>query len=257
MLNQSISRTRHEEKRTARFMEASTAQNNESRGLTSFSLKVVAIVAMTCNHASYIFQDQLGFPLYCVLEGVGGLTFPIMAFLITEGYRYTSNVKHYMARLAVFALIAQVPFFLFLDARGNVLFTLLIGLALLYLHDRLTNRAAFWVAVSLGALASLCCDWGFIGVIVILIGGLMQTKRERALYGPFVAALGIGLPAAIGLPSDFFAALPQLLYAVGCAAAGLLILGYNGQRGRPLKWFFYLYYPAHIAVLGLWHYLAF
>ena len=38
---------------------------------------------------------------------------------------------------------------------------------------------------------------------------------------------------------------------VGCTATIPLLWAYNGGRGRPMKWFFYAYYPAHIAVLGL------
>ena len=46
--------------------------------------------------------------------------------------------------------------------------------------------------------------------------------------------------------------LPFALYGlVGCTAAIPLLLAYNGLRGKPLKWFFYAYYPAHITVLGL------
>ena len=45
---------------------------------------------------------------------------------------------------------------------------------------------------------------------------------------------------------------PSALYPlVGCTATIPLLWAYNGGRGRPMKWFFYAYYPAHIAVLGL------
>ena len=43
-----------------------------------------------------------------------------------------------------------------------------------------------------------------------------------------------------------------MLYPLlGCTATIPLLLAYNGSRGRPMKWLFYAYYPAHILVLGL------
>ena len=68
-----------------------------------------------------------------------------------------------------------------------------------------------------------------------------------------VPILGNGLPAL----SDYMAAfapalLPFALYPLlGCTATIPLLLAYNGSRGRPMKWLFYAYYPAHILVLGL------
>ena len=59
---------------------------------------------------------------------VGGLTFPIMAYLLCEGYRHTSSVRRYAERLALFAVISQVPYSLLFGAQGNVLITLLNGL---------------------------------------------------------------------------------------------------------------------------------
>ena len=91
-------------------------------------LKVVAIMGMTCNHAAYVFAGHLPFVGECVLFAVGGVTFPVMAYLLVEGYRHTSNVKRYALRLAVFAAVSQIPYALYLALNANVLFTLLIGL---------------------------------------------------------------------------------------------------------------------------------
>ena len=55
------------------------------RGVSSFTLKVVAIVGMTFNHACYIFYPYLPAEALLLLFGFGGLTFPIMAFLLVEG----------------------------------------------------------------------------------------------------------------------------------------------------------------------------
>ena len=118
------------------------------RGVSSFTLKVVAIVGMTFNHACYIFYPYLPAEALLLLFGFGGLTFPIMAFLLVEGYHHTSNIKRYAGRLLAFALVSQVPYGLFLAHNLNVLFTLLIGLGILYLYDTMESRGGFWLAAA-------------------------------------------------------------------------------------------------------------
>ena len=128
---------------------SSISAASPKRGVSSFTLKVVAIVGMTFNHFCYMFYAHLPTEALCVLFGFGGLTFPIMAFLLVEGYNHTSNIKRYASRLFVFALISQVPYTLFLAPTTlNVLFTLLIGLALLYLYDRMEASGGFWLCAA-------------------------------------------------------------------------------------------------------------
>lgn len=230
----------------------STAAPN--RGVSSFTLKVVAIVGMTFNHFCYIFFPYLPTEVLCVLFGFGGLTFPIMAFLLVEGYHHTSNIKRYASRLLVFALVSQVPYGLFLAPTTlNVLFTLLIGLGILYLYDTMESRTGFWlVAASLTAISALC-DWGILGPLMILMMRVIPDRRQRVILPLLLPILGDGLPAL----SNYLAAfdlelLPPVLYPLlGCTATIPLLLAYNGSRGRPMKWLFYAYYPAHILVLGL------
>lgn len=276
-------------------------------GLSSFVLKAVAIVGMTANHAGYLFADQLPLWASCVLIGLGGLTFPTMAFLLVEGYRRTSNVKRYAFRLGVFALVSQLPYGLFLANNGNVLFTLLIGLGVLYADEHMRNRGAFWTVAAAGALTSLACDWGFIGVVVIVLfkklgagpclrGGrsaqagsapgaspsaaapadagssrtayqtaddavpaLLRTPLGAVAAPVLLVAVAEGLPllgklaSAVAAGGDW-SLLPFVLYPlVGCPATIPLLYSYRGRRGLPMKWFFYAYYPAHIAVLGIVH----
>lgn len=219
--------------------------------MTSFLLKLIAIAGMTCNHAAYLFAAWLPYPAYCLLEGLGGLTFPVMAFLLAEGWRHTSNVWRYGLRLALFALVSQVPYALFLGWEGNVMFTLLAGLALLHLREALRNRALWWLTAVALAVFTLGADWGLIGVAMVLVAGLAPARLQRSLGMAALPAAAIGIPALAGLAAGDATALPALLYAAGNLAAGGLLLLYDGRRGRPLKWFFYVYYPAHIAVLGV------
>lgn len=232
---------------------ASTASSQDRDGLSSFALKLVAIVGMTMNHAAYIFYPHLPFEALCVMFAVGGVTFPVMAFLLVEGYRYTSNIRKYAGRLLLFAAVSEVPYWLFLSHEGNVLFTLLLGLAVLYLYDHLENRAVFWLAFAGATTVSAACDWGIIGIVMILMIRAIPEKRQRIVYPILLPLAATGLPRLSMLFSTLdLVHLPFALYAfVGCTAAIPLLLCYDGSRGRPLKYFFYAYYPAHILVLGL------
>lgn len=261
--------------------------------ITSFTLKVVAIVGMTCNHVANIFAMQLPGWATVALCSLGGLTFPIMAFLLGEGYRYTSNIRSYALRLAVFAALSQIPYSLLWGATANVLVTLLLGLGVLWAYDHMRKRALFFVVFAAVLVASAWCDWGIIGPLMIYLFYRLRREGAQRAVGltMLVAALALGLPALEGLSGEALLqteapvdALVQSLLAVGGGGGGeglpvlvsytvndagtlvsslgalgyatigfglatVLLVNYNGRRGRPLKWLFYWYYPAHLLVL--------
>lgn len=221
-------------------------------GVDSFTLKIIAIVAMTCNHVAWVFQGVLPGAVQCGLLAVGGLTFPIMLFLLHVGYKHTRSVKNYALRLLAFALVAQVPYWVFLQHAANVLFTLLVCLAVFYFYDRWCHDVRFWLLFVALFLLSAVCDWGLLGPAMALLLHTAGSQKKAAFYSALVPILGDGLPmlalfwSAPSLPN-----LGLLLYPLlGCSATIPLLGAYNGQRGRPLKYFFYLYYPVHIALLG-------
>lgn len=235
-------------------------------GCSAFTLKVVAIVGMTMCHVAAVFGPALPFPAVCALTAGGGATFPIMAFLLTEGYRHTSDLRGYAARLAAFAVVSQVPYAMVFEPlsiswgsgaialpfTGNVLFTLLLGLGLLWAHDNVLPRRRF-LAVLLAALAaSVVLDWGVVGPVTILAAHVLPEVRPRRVLPACIPVAAVGIPALSAVLATGAAALPEFLYeAVGGVAAVCLLARYDGTRGRPLKWFFYCYYPAHIALLGI------
>lgn len=73
------------------------------KSIDGFKLKVVAIIAMLLNHigSGFSLYQQSGL-LFFFTEFIGKLTFPIMAYLLVEGFHYTHNQKRYVGRLAVF-----------------------------------------------------------------------------------------------------------------------------------------------------------
>lgn len=217
-------------------------------GISAFWLKMIAIAAMTVDHIGYLF-----FPGVSWMRMVGRLTFPIMAFLIAEGYRHTHDLRRYETRLFVFALISMLPFYLAFGWVGNVGFTLLCGLLALDCGARL-ERAWQKAAVAAAFMVlSLPCDWGFSGVLAIYLFGRIENRRLGAVCG--VAALLLAgvlkdqcLTAVLG-PGVYTPMKFEIMCAVLLAIPPLLL--YNGSRGRSMKYWFYIYYPLHLAVLGL------
>ena len=109
--------------------------------MTSFQLKCIATLMMTLDHVGKYFFD--GHPLFTV---PGRLAFPLFAWLITVGYRKTRNVKAYLHRIFLFALLSQIPFSLTTltiandPYQLNVFFTLGLGLLSIHLYEKCKDK---------------------------------------------------------------------------------------------------------------------
>ena len=105
--------------------------------MTSFVLKIIALISMVCDHTGYIIFGGFAFMNY-----IGRLAFPIFAFLITEGYIHTSNFKKYFSRLLIFAVISQLPYILLFNNGFtlNILFTLTLGLLTITVYEKINNK---------------------------------------------------------------------------------------------------------------------
>ena len=103
--------------------------------MTSFVLKIIAMITMFCDH--------LGDAIYRSISPfnyIGRIAFPIFAFQISEGFLHTKNLKRYFIRLMAFALISQIPYILFIslfsnEIKLNIFFTLTLGLIAIWLYD--------------------------------------------------------------------------------------------------------------------------
>ena len=118
--------------------------------MTSFALKIIALISMFCDHFGDAFVKHFSF-----LNLIGRIAFPIFAFQISEGFLHTKNIRKYFLRLGIFALISQIPFSLFstkfLNSSPfslNVFFTLFIGLLGIYLFDYINKMYKFKITGS-------------------------------------------------------------------------------------------------------------
>lgn len=203
--------------------------------MTGFQLKLLAMLAMTADHIGAVF-----FPEIPLLRWIGRLAMPVLCFFIGEGLRHTRSPRRYLLRLTGFALLSELPFDLAFYGgiewgHQNVYFTLALGLLALWAIQ--SRGMEGWLLALTAALTAelLGCDYGMYGVLLILLLDRFHRARSEQLAG---AAL---------LNLAFFGLQTQTLSLI---ALPLLWL-YNGKRGRDDRRLFYLYYPAHLCVLGI------
>lgn len=235
--------------------------------MTNAKLKWIAIITMLIDHAGdLIIPELVGYnSVYFLFRLVGRLAFPIFAFLIAEGYFHTRDVKKYMLRLFLFALISEIPFDLaFSDehtwlefGHQNVMFTLLLGLISVAIFDKL-RKYNMIITYIIGILNVAGCayiayliksDYDFIGVLMVF--GFYISKKSIEMTIITFILLSVSLSMYVGMVGNsitiyFFLQLFATLSIV-------IISAYNGEKGRTLKYFFYIFYPGHLIILYLIH----
>ena len=221
--------------------------------LSGSTLKIMALAIMLIDHVgAVIVQRTMWMPgferdfwnsLYLPLRYVGRLAFPIFCFLLVEGYVHTSDVKKYIRRMLLFALISEIPFDLAITGKlidlnyQNVFLELAFGIGAMFCLELVENNLNNYflqvisrigvIAVFAIAAESFNFDYGLYGIIsIVALYAFRQNKMMQLLAG---AISFCWEPVA---PWAFF-----------------IIAFYNGKRGRKLKYIFYAFYPAHLLFL--------
>lgn len=223
--------------------------------MNSFILKIIACVCMFCDHFGNAVLGHTTF-----LNYIGRFSFPIFCFQIVQGYIHTRNVKKYIIRLGLFALLSQIPFMLFyhfvFDSFGvNVIFTLLFGLLAILIYDKYNKFAGICSALFLTTIAQVCkFDYGFFGVFIIFMFYLLRNKKiAMSIVFVISVVVNFSLPLIkFGVPFSylFLGNKYSLLMYFTCFAI-IPILLFNGKKGKDAKYLFYIFYPTHLLILTL------
>ena len=220
---------------------------SEHKGFLSGNmLKIIAAAAMVLDHAGLMF-----FPGNDFLRILGRLAFPIFAFMIAEGSKYTRNKFRYFGQLFALALVCQIVYFLVDGSMYlSVLFTFSLALLMIFSLQACKEKpTAFRIAIFLLSILTVwllnrifTIDYGFWGCMVPLFAALPH-KTAFDQKNTNVACLGLGL---LLLAWDLGG------WQIWSLAALPLLLLYSGQRGKwKMKYFFYIFYPAHLALLQI------
>lgn len=216
--------------------------------MTSFVLKLIAIISMLFDHTGYLIFKKFTF-----MNFLGRLSFPIFTFMLTEGFIHTKNLSKYFLRLCIFAIISQIPYIFFIKSFSNnltlnILFTLLLGLSAITVYDKSKNKIlGFLFVISCCIVAHfLHFDYGWFGISIIFT---FYIFKEKKLYMnlSFILLIFINY-FSLYLQTFRYEYLFIILF--GCISLIPINL-YNGKKGKSLKYVFYLFYPLHLIVLYL------
>ena len=232
-----------------------------SKKLNANHLKIVAITAMTIDHiADIIYPSFPANPVAIGLHMIGRLTAPIMWFFIAEGFFYTKNFTKYLFRMFVFAIISHFAYcFAFginyipfsqgdIFNQTSVMWPLAWGLVALFVLNRVEIQQ--WLKIILLLIINVITfpsDWSCIAVMAILG---MYSKRGNLKAQMWEI---IQWTFWYGLVSFLFVSKTYALELIGVLMVYPVLYFYNGQRGKAkwMRWFFYVYYPAHLIILGI------
>ena len=250
--------------------------------LNATQIKIIAIVLMVFDHIHQMFAHA-GAPIW--LTWLGRPVFVMFLFASAESFHYTRDRTKYLTRLllgswfmTIFSTILQTMilpndnialmnnafttffvaglYMLFWDILQNGIREKragkIIGAILLFFVPVLTALPGLWVTgleisppwlfQALILITGLFPNILFVegGPLLVVLGLLLYILRKwRWAQVAAVAAYSLMLFVSSSDPSNqwlmIFAIIPMLLY--------------NGERGRGMKHFFYIFYPAHIYLL--------
>lgn len=223
-------------------------QNPKFGILNGNHLKLIAAFTMLLDHAGILL-----FPRVQILRVLGRLAYPIYAYMIAEGCRYTRNKLRYFLMVFGLGAACQLVYYFFSgDTYLNILLTFSFSILLIYALQA-SQRAKTWQKQALwsilfcagfllvyGLNEILTIDYGFWGIMTPVLASLFLEKAKTGSKLP-VLMLAVGL---LFLTADIGGIQHYALLAIP------LLLLYSGKRGKAnLKYFFYIFYPVHLAVL--------
>ena len=219
--------------------------------MSSFALRFLALFCMFVDHAGLALFPNVG-----VFRCIGRLAFPLFCFLVTQGVLHTHDLRAYGRRLALLALLSEIPFDLLTfglissSIEQNGAFSLLLGLLAVYgaralkkqpLHITLYAFTLCMIAMSLRV------SFGWLSIVLCLC--FYYFRERKLLLSVCCSAILLIYSLSLYLSGVMISwAMVSL-----CSFLSLpFILLYNKKRGPRtplLAVLFYLAYPLHLLAL--------
>ena len=250
--------------------------------LDATTLKFLAVLLMVLDHIHEMFVS-MGAPMWLTMAG--RLVFPMFLFAASESFYYTHSKKRYLQRLLFASWGMTIFTFLLQTVRpnpnvvlmNNAFSTFFVTGLYMLCWDTLKAGIRQKSPMKIGKAAVIFLVPILSAIPVYLMamlsfnenvpGSVIRLLARISLLIPNILAVEGGASlVALGLLFYIFRkhrtiqigvllALSLIVYLSGnmvqsfMALAAIPIALYNGKRGKGMKNFFYIFYPAHIGLL--------
>lgn len=254
-----------------------------AKRLTAFQMKLIGICLMVFDHIHQMLYFK-GIPVWFTM--LGRLVAPIFLFLSAEGFHYTRNKLGYLRNLLVgfwfMGLMDMVLPSVFPNDHvmliNNIFGTLFLGVLFMYCYDGLKNmrqnKKQGWLSIGIIAFVLaysglfmyllmnvehislnvfrfislafpnlFAIEGGFLFVLLALFFYIFREKRTLQIIILFVLSI---ITTGFNFTGLFSGNIQWMM-----SFSAILIWLYSGKEGKKMKWFFYYFYPLHIAALYL------
>ena len=233
---------------------------------TSMSLHIMAMAFMLCDHLWGTIVPGNDW-----LTCIGRISFPIFAFLIVEGYFHTGNLKKYVCRILLFAILSEIPFNLAMGSRWfypihqNVLWSFLIALGLIHWNEKTRAAGKIWMRILIGGVTVLLgyivglvtmVDFYHAGIMTVLVFYFFRQRKWWSYAGQAICLWYINTEMLGGFSYEL-QLFGQTYFLVRQSFALLALIpiwlyrGNQGYHSKMLQMVYYMFYPLHLLILGL------
>lgn len=205
---------------------------------------------MLIDHVGFIL-----FPQHQIFRIIGRIAFTIFAYMIAEGAFHTKNRKKYLLMISCLGVACQLVSTITTGSLyQNILINFSLAIAVIFAVDNFLKKkklpsfllmtvtlagAVFisYIAPIIFPSSGFKIDYGIWGILIPVFVYFSPTKSLKIFFMALILVIRIFLVGKL----QMFALL----------AIPFLLL-YNGKRGKlRMKYVFYVFYPAHLAILHL------
>lgn len=226
--------------------------------LNGFQIKLLMACLMVLDHIAYFIPENWVM-IFHVVTRVVGVWF---AYTAVEGFMYTSNLRKYSMRLFSWAAVMfagnYLLTFMFEDRgiaiQNNIFLTLAIGVIMLTALTRMKNKIwGFICSVILLVIGILIAEGGMVILPFMLITYFTYGKNKYRNIGYLCLSLILFLMSFTNY-GDVLTTIKMLAFNSDFMFIFVIpfLYMYDGKRGsnsKFAKYYFYVFYPAHLWII--------
>lgn len=222
--------------------------------LSKDTLKLIAIIAMTIDHILWLIFPYNNLLFYFHI--IGRITLPIMCFFIAEGYIHTKNLKKYFGRMVIFTIISHfaynfafnIPYIPFKNGflnQTSVMLALTLSIAFIYVKESKIKNIYKFPILILILIISIPSDYMFVPILMTYCMYKYMNNREK-----FIKSF-VYIQLIYSIYLMLFIYIPLGIVQIFSIFTIVLLKLYDNSKRSKLKYFFYLYYPIHLVLIGM------